>query len=112
METKTYYVGDRPGGASVFRVLNQKTGDPEALTSFTSARVIMLDPRNKEVQIPSINTAISNAALGEVTFLWPSDSVFTRPGPYVMQLELTGGSVSRKTTVVNILVKAMGGVVE
>lgn len=110
MQTKTYWVGDRPAGSWTFQVLNQRTANPEVLTGFTSARVIMLDSENNEVEIPDENVSISNPAAGTVTFIWPQESLFTKPGRYVVQLELIGGTARRKTTVQEILVKQIGGV--
>lgn len=108
--TKTYYVGDRPGGSWLFRVLDQRTGEPFNLAGFTTVRAVMLDSDNNEVVFPAENSAITDAAAGRVTFLWPSESVFTKPGRYVMQLEFSSPSATRRTTVQDILVRDMGGV--
>lgn len=110
METKTYWVGDRPGGAWFFQVLDQKSGAPYNLTGLTSVRAIMLDSDNREVVFPEANAAITDATQGFVNFLWPTESVFTRPGRYVMQLEFSGGNTTRRTTVQEILVRSLGGV--
>lgn len=110
MATKTYYVGDRPGGAWTFRVLDQRTGAPYNLAGFTSVRALMLDSDNNEVVFPEENAVITDATAGRVTFLWPTESVFDKPGHYVMQLEFNSPSSTRKTTVQDILVRSMGGV--
>jgi hypothetical protein len=65
---------------------------------------------NKPVTIPDGSTVISDAASGKVTFYWPSESLFDKPGRYVMQVELDSGTASRKTTVQEILVRKLGGV--
>lgn len=109
METKTYWVGDRPGGAWFFKVLDQKSGAPFNLTGYTKVRAIMLDSDNREVVFPADNAGISDAASGRVTFLWPDQTVFTKPGKYVMQLEFVGTGSTRRTTVQEIQVKALGG---
>lgn len=111
MEIKTFWVGDRPAGTWTFQVLNEKTGGVENLSAYTSARVVMVDSRNREIELPDTATRISNAVLGEVVFAWPPDSVFTESGRYQAQLELVGPSATRRTTVQDILVRELGGVV-
>lgn len=110
METKTFWVGDRPSGTWSFEIRNQRTGTPENLGAFTTARVKMLDSRNREVELDPALTRITDSANGVVTFNWPQKSVFTEPGRYVMQLELSGQSAVRHTTVQEILVRELGGV--
>lgn len=110
MQTKNYWVGDRPRGAWVFQVLDQKTGQVQDLTGYTSATVLLLDPQNKSVDLLDGNTFISNATAGQVTFVWPSTSLFTKTGRYTMQVQLDGTGVSRKTTEQDILVRRLGGV--
>jgi hypothetical protein len=110
MQIKNYWVGDRPAGAWTFQVLNQRTGAPEPLTSFSQARVILVDSDNNVIDIPTDNVGITDSASGLVTFLWPQQSLFTKPGRYVMQLELGGGLAIRRTTVQEILVRELGGV--
>lgn len=110
METKTFWVGDRPAGTWTFEVLNQRTGAPENLGAYTTARVKLLDSRNREVELADELTRIADFAGGVVTFNWPQESVFTEPGRYVMQLELSGLSARRHTTVQEILVRELGGV--
>lgn len=110
METKTYYVGDRPGGSTVFTVLNQRTGFVEDLSNYTTARVLFLDSDNRLIELDDINTDISDAANGEVTFLWPNESIFTKPGRYVLQIELSSGSARRSTTVQDYLIREHGGI--
>lgn len=110
MAVKTYYVGDRPGGAWVFQVLDERTGNPVDLSGYPTVKAIMVDSDNKEVVFPTENIAITNAANGNVTFLWPDVSVFTKHGRYVMQLEFSGETATRRTSVQDILVKRLGGV--
>lgn len=110
MQSKNYWVGDRPAGTWVFQILDQTTGAVQDLTSYTSATVTLLDPRNKAVSIPAGSAVISDPTAGKVSFFWPSDSLFTRPGRYVMQVQLDSGTATRKTTVQEILVRELGGV--
>jgi hypothetical protein len=112
MQQKNYWVGDRPGGSWTFQVLNQRSGVPESLAGYSKAKVILIDSDNRQVEIPDVNTAIADAQTGQVVFVWPQDSLFTKPGRYTMQLELSGGSngAVRKTTVQEILVRESGGV--
>lgn len=110
MATKTYYVGDRPGGAWIFKVLDERTGTPANLAGYPTVRAIMLDSDNREIVFPADNVGVTNAMEGTVTFLWPDVSPFTKPGRYVMQLEFSGTNVTRRTSVQDILVRHMGGV--
>ncbi len=110
METKTYWVGDRPGGSWTFSVLNERTGLPENLVGYTRARVKMLGSDNEEIVIPDENVSISGPQNGEVIFLWPTESVFTKSGRYVLQLELSSATQTRRTSVQEILVRSLGGV--
>lgn len=114
MDTKTFWVGDKPGGAWTFQVLDEGTGNPMDLSAYTSARVVIRDTDNNEVELAaSLTNILPFTVAGEqgiVVFAWPSYSVFTKPGRWVMQLELNGNNVSRRTTVQEILVKEFGGV--
>lgn len=110
METKTYWVGDRPGGSWLFTVLDQHTGTPFNLSGFTGVRAILLDSENREYVFPDSQVSISNAGNGEATVTWPNESLFTRPGRYVMQMEFSSATATRRTTVQEILVRKMGGV--
>lgn len=110
METKSFYVGDRPGSSWTFKVLDERTGSAYNLAGFTRVRAIMKDSDNREIIFPDENTSIADTVNGEVTFLWPTESVFTKPGRYVLQLEFSSPSTTRKTTVQEILVRSLGGV--
>jgi hypothetical protein len=65
--------------------------------------------RTSSLAIPD-NVAITNPDQGIVTFLWPQQSLFTKPGRYVMQVELSSINNQRRTTEQVILVKELGGV--
>lgn len=107
---KIFWVGDRPGSNWTFKILDQKAGVAVDLTNYNFATVVLLDPANNPVEIPDGYTIVTDAAAGEVTFLWPVYSLFETPGRYVMQVLLEGPSVTRLTTVQEILVRASGGV--
>lgn len=110
MEIKTMWVGDMPGGAWFFQVRDQRTGTPYNLAGFTTVRAIMVDSDNREFVFPADNSFIRNSAEGRVDVLWPSASLFTKPGRYQLQLEFSGVNAVRRTTVQEILVKELGGV--
>lgn len=107
---KNYWVGDKPGGTWVFQVLNQRTGDPQDLSSYTSAKTIFVDSDNEVTEFTENYTMITGAQSGLVTFLWPPYSLFEKPGRYAIQVELSGGNTLRRTTVQEILVREIGGV--
>lgn len=110
MNVKNYWVGDRPAGSWTFQILNQKTGEPEDLTPFTEAKVIFVDSDNNQHEFAEEHVAITSAPSGLVVFVWPQESLFTKPGRYVTQVELRGDRAIRKTTVQEILVREIGGV--
>lgn len=110
MLEKTFWVGDRPTGSTVFQIRNQTTGVPEVLTSFHTARTLILDSDDNLLEFPEENTVITNAVEGLVTFFWPSESIFTKSGRYLMQVELEGNTITKRTTVQHILIKSLGGV--
>jgi hypothetical protein len=108
---KIYWVGDRPGGNWTFTILDQRAGTPVNLSVYNKVSMVVLDPRNKQVDIPDTYTAVTSALDGQVQFLWPQDSIFTIPGRYVMQIKLESPTATRLTTVQEILVRKPGGVV-
>lgn len=110
MNVKNYWVGDKPAGTWTIQVLNQRTGDPEDLSNFTEAKVLIVDSDNNVLTFGLHYVVITGAPTGLVTFLWPSESVFTKPGRYAVQLELRGVNAVRHTTVQEILVREIGGV--
>lgn len=109
MEIKTYWVGDRPP-AWFFQVRDSKTSAPVSIGGYTRIRAILVDSDNREIVFPDANALVTNEANGEVTFIWPQETVFTKAGRYVMQLELSSTTTTRRTTVQEILVKELGGV--
>lgn len=112
MQVKNYWVGDRPAGTWTFQVLDQKTGSIQDLKTYTSARVLMVGPNNESIEVPTNAVVIVDPANGLVNFAWPTVSLFTKAGRYLVQLELSNASTTRKTTVQDILVRDLGGVVE
>lgn len=110
MDYKVYWVGEKPGGAMNITVLDQDTGLPYNLNSYMNVRLVMVDSDNNEVDLGTGETVVSNAAAGKVLFVWPREkSLFTKPGEYVFQLELSTPSALVKTDAQNIIVKRLGG---
>lgn len=110
MQVKNLWVGDRPAGSWTFQVLDQRTGAVQPLTGFTSVKVLLLDPQNKMIEVADQFVAISSPSEGQVTFFWPNESLFKKPGRYVLQLELSSPTANRRTSVQEILVRQLGGV--
>lgn len=111
MLEKTVFVGDRPEGQTTFEIRNQNSGVVESLTSFHTARVFILDSDDNVLEFPDENTVIFSAAEGLVRFFWPSESVFTKPGRYLLQVRLEGNTIVRSTTMFHIICKpSLGGV--
>lgn len=109
MDSKIYWVGEKPGGRITVTVLDA-AGNPANLNSFTGVRLRMLDTDNNEVAIGDTNTDFVNKTAGTVTFAWPTTrSLFEKAGEYLLQLELSTASAKRYTSVQSILVKEFGG---
>jgi hypothetical protein len=111
MQAKNFWVGDRPAGTWQFQVLDQTTGAAVSLAGFSTVTVLLVDPQNKPLEIPAVNVTIADPASGIVTMQWPSDVLFTKAGRYQLQLQLDGRQGTRRTTVQEILVRKLGGVV-
>jgi subtilisin-like proprotein convertase family protein len=52
MQSKTFWVGDRPAGTWAIQVRDQKSGEVMSLGGFTTAKVLLVDPQNKLVGYP------------------------------------------------------------
>lgn len=113
MDYKVYWQGEKPGGTMVVTVLDQETGVPANIAPYSKAELVLLDSRNREVDLGNAETAISSGESGRIVFTWPTDkSLFEKTGEYVFQIVLTGGEddqVVVKTTVQDIVVKRLGG---
>lgn len=110
MQVKNYWVGDRPGGAWTFQIRDQKSGAVADLTGYSRVFCLLKGSDNEDIEISPLNVMISNPAQGIVTLLWPTESLFTKPGRYVMQLKLENPQTTRTTTVQEILIRELGGV--
>lgn len=110
MDYKVYWVGEKPAGAMTITVLDQSTGAPVNLNNYQNVRLLMVDSDNQEVDIPAEATVVADGPNGRVAFVWPRDrSLFTKPGEYVFQLEMTTPDVVVRTDAQNIVVKRLGG---
>lgn len=110
MDYKVYWVDEKPGGAMTITVLDQSTGAPVNLNNYLNVRLLMVDTDNEEVDLGTGETIVSNPENGRVVFVWPREkSLFTKPGEYVFQLELSTPTALVKTDAQNIVVKRLGG---
>lgn len=96
MDYKTYWVGERPGGALAITILDKESGLPADISEYSNVVLKMVDGRNREVDTGNATAMISSGVNGRVVFFWPTDvSMFERPGEYVFQLVLSGGEDGR-----------------
>ena len=109
MDIQTFWVGQKPGRPMTITVLDSNY-DPVNLADFTSVYLRMLDSDNNVVDLPASLTTVVNAAQGKVSFSWPSESIFTEPGEYVMQLVLETPSSVNYTNSQAVRVREFGGV--
>lgn len=104
-----YYVGQKPAEPIRVQVLDED-GLVLNLTGYDTVEAILLDSRNKEVDLTGALIGPSNQQ-GQFYFNFPKDrSVFARAGEYVLQLKLSrnDGSVDF-TSVFTIRVRELGG---
>lgn len=109
MAISQYWVGQVPARPIAIDVRGSD-GRAINLSSYTDFRVIVLGSDNEEVDITGSTLSTAGAAQGRFVFRWPEgESVFTKEGDYLLQLELSGGGYKDYTTEHNIKVRRLGG---
>lgn len=108
MEIYEYWVGDVPAPIAID--VRDRSGRPLNASAYTSFQIVMLDGRNKEVDLKGSSLDSSAAQLGRFIFTWPTDSLFKSAGDYVMQLRLVGPGRVEHTTAATFRVRELGKV--
>lgn len=89
MNEKTYYVNQVPVESIVFTVVDEQR-NPRALTAYTDASVYLTSP---DGTVKAGGAAdITDSANGEVTYTFPSATLFDLKGAYRLQLRLENGT--------------------
>lgn len=90
---KTYYVGQVPAESIVFTVRDERS-IVRNLSGYNGAAVLFAGPDGEPITHNGAAT-ITNTTGGIVTFIFGTESIFTVPGDYKVQLKLTtaGGKV-------------------
>lgn len=110
MAISQYTVGQIPSRPIAIDV-RDSLGNLVNLSSYTGFKAILIGSDNEEVDLTGSVLNVAGAAQGRFIFRWPIDrSVFTKPGEYVLHLEITGGSGTKDfTTGHAIKVRRLGG---
>lgn len=109
MEVLQYWVGQIPARPIAIDV-RDSSGRVMNLATYTDFRVILLGSDNEEIDLSGSSLTTSGAGTGRFNFRFPPDrSVFTKPGQYLLQLELVGPGARDYTNELNIKVRRLGG---
>lgn len=96
-----FYVDAIPGEPLVLTVKDRVTDTAKALTQYTAAVLLMVGPDGTAITTTANggSASITDAANGEVTYTWPTASLFSEAGDYKAQLKLTGTNKAEYTSV-------------
>lgn len=100
MSLGPYFVGQIPKFAIVMTVKDPDSNAAKNLSSFNSVEVRLEGPGGNSIDTTAGTAIISDALNGEVTYSFPSTSLFDKPGDYQLQLKLTDGTFIDYTTAV------------
>lgn len=106
METITYWVGDVPSPL-VIDVADSRGQSVNLYAGITNYEVA-LQHNGSTVDSSSIVLDTSAAALGRFVVTWPSKSVFTKRGEYLLQLRFSGPGRKESTSAQVLKVKELG----
>jgi hypothetical protein len=92
--------------------VRDQNGYPVNLASYTNYKVKLVGSDNEDIDLTGSVLNTSGATTGHFVFRWPIDrSVFTKPGEYLLQLEIDGQNGTKDfTTTHSIRVRKLGGV--
>lgn len=110
MAISRYWVGQIPARPISIEV-RDSGGNVMNLGSYSGFSVILVGSDNEVIDTTGAVLNISGAAAGRFVFRWPTDrSLFTKPGDYLLQLEIDGANGTRDfTTEHHIKVTRLGG---
>jgi hypothetical protein len=105
-----YWVGDKPS-RPISITIRDSGGRPLNLSVYSDVKVRMLGSDNEELDLTGSSVTTSGGADGRLTFRFPTyRSLFTKPGEYLLQVELGGTGTLDRTTTHTIMVRRLGGV--
>lgn len=110
MAISRYFVGAIPSRPIAIEV-RDSGGNALNLSSYTGFKVILVGSDNEIVDTTGAVLETAGARTGKFVFRWPTDrSLFTKPGEYLLQLEIDGSNGTRDfTTEHHIKVSRLGG---
>lgn len=103
-----FWVGQVPAQPMQISVTDER-GFPVDLSRYTTVALKMLDGDNRTIDTSNGVLTVQSALQGRLSYAWPSTSLFSRPGVYIMQLELAGTGVKDITRTVPVRVRRFGG---
>lgn len=106
MEIATYWVGEVPRDPLRITVYNDD-GTLLDLSGYDTARLLMRGAHNRTIDTTANGgrAEISNLTASEVSYYWPTKSLFTQPGDYQVQVELSGPTSKVYTRIHTLVVK-------
>lgn len=109
MAMSQYWVGQIPAKPIAIDVRDSDGRDVN-LSAYTDFKVVILGSDNEVVDLTGSLLNTAGAAGGRFVFRFPEDrTLFTQPGMYLMQLELSGPGSKDFTTEHHIKVRRLGG---
>lgn len=110
MAISQYWVGQIPSEPLAITVYDS-FGNVRNLSYSQTFTPILLDPDNQRVDLTGATLLSGGASEGRFVLRWPNDrSLFTKPGEYLLQLEIEGTAGTKDyTTEHHIRVRRLGG---
>ncbi len=108
MDASQYWVGQIPKRPLAIDV-RDSMGRETNLSAYSTFKAKIVGTGNEEIDITGSELQTAGANVGRFIFVWPSDrSLFTKPGEYLFQLELSDSTSKDFTTTWPILVREAG----
>lgn len=110
MAISNYWVGQIPSRPISIDVLDSNN-NPINLATYESIVPVMIGSDNEEIDLEGAVLTTTGASTGRLVFRWPTDrSLFTKPGQYLLQLQINGAETIDFTDAHTINVRKLGGV--
>lgn len=110
MAISEFWVGEIPSKPLPIEIVDSEN-NPMALNVFSGFKVKLLGSDNEEVDVTGVALNMTGTLSGVLTLRWPTDrSLFTKPGEYLLRLELNGSNGTKEFTDAHtIRVREFGG---
>lgn len=105
MNNPVFWVGQIPAAPLAMDVINQR-GNSIDLSKYSEINLIMLGADNRRKKLQGNLTVNANTA--QVIYNWAGQSLFDRPGEYLIQLELIGNGAVDYSSPQTFIVRQLG----